>query len=37
MNRNFGVTATRECLNLDNHFYQYALLIWKHLNLLLTF
>ena len=35
LDQNFGVTDTRKCGNLDDHFSQYALLILKHLSVLL--
>ena len=32
----FGVTDIKICANLEDHFFQYALLIWKNLNVLLA-
>ena len=30
VDRNFGVSDTKNCVNLDEYFSQYALLIWKN-------
>ena len=30
VDRNFGVSDTKNCVNLDDYFSQYALLIWKN-------
>ena len=34
---NLGMSDTSICANLDDHFSQYAFLIWKNLNKVLTY
>ena len=36
-NINFGVNDARKCAYLDDHLFQNALLIWKNVNVLLTY